>query len=227
MFVTGGLTFLTGSGISAILSGNNIILGLAPSSLTTLTGAGNVTITSSGSYVIVSGGGGGAGEVNTASNLGTGSGLFAQKSTYDLQFKSLIAGTGLIISGDANSLTFHAGTAVGATPPFNKTAIWTNSDGIPSGTNYTASVWRTNVAATLTGIHVYRVGGSGVFVNAFKNGTGAMLPTNLSITGTSVWNSSGVVSSGIYVVGDFLTLTIMSLSGLPTSVSIQADFTAN
>jgi len=34
-----------------------------------------------------------AGEINTASNLGTGSGLYKQKTGVDLQFKSLLAGT--------------------------------------------------------------------------------------------------------------------------------------
>ena len=52
-----------------------------------------------------------------------------------------------------------------------------------------------------------------------------MLPTNLSLTSTGVWFSSGVSVSGSYNIGDFLVLRITSLSGLPTSVSMQADFT--
>jgi hypothetical protein len=48
---------------------------------------------------------GGSGEVNTASNLGSGTGLFAQKSVADLQFKSLVAGTNTSITNDATTVT--------------------------------------------------------------------------------------------------------------------------
>jgi hypothetical protein len=50
----------------------------------------------------------GSGESNTASNLGAGTGLFAQKSGVDLQFKSLVAGTNINISNDANTVTISA-----------------------------------------------------------------------------------------------------------------------
>ena len=45
---------------------------------------------------------------NTASNLGTGQGIFAQKVADDLQFKSLIGGTNVTLTSDANSITFTA-----------------------------------------------------------------------------------------------------------------------
>lgn len=54
------------------------------------------------------GGGGGGGEANTASNLGSGEGLFAQKSGVDLQFKSVVAGTNMSISSTATEVTFDA-----------------------------------------------------------------------------------------------------------------------
>ncbi len=49
-----------------------------------------------------------AGEVNTASNLGAGSGIFAQKNVADLEFKSLIGGTNVNLSSDANTITIDA-----------------------------------------------------------------------------------------------------------------------
>lgn len=62
--------------------GETLFLTWGPAGLGTGTGAG--------------GGGGGSGEVNTARNLGTsGEGLFAQKMGAELQFKELIAGTGI------------------------------------------------------------------------------------------------------------------------------------
>lgn len=47
----------------------------------------------------------GGGEANTASNVGAGSGLFAQKVGPDLQFKSLVAGSNIQISSNASTLT--------------------------------------------------------------------------------------------------------------------------
>ena len=46
----------------------------------------------------------GTGEANTASNLGGGSGTFAQKSGIDLEFKSLTAGTGITITPSATEI---------------------------------------------------------------------------------------------------------------------------
>lgn len=50
-------------------------------------------------------GSGGGGEINTASNLGDGTGLYAAKVGADLQFKSLKANSGLSLSSDADSVT--------------------------------------------------------------------------------------------------------------------------
>ena len=45
---------------------------------------------------------------NTASNLGTGQGVFAQKVGDDLQFKSLLAGTNITLSADSNNITIDS-----------------------------------------------------------------------------------------------------------------------
>mgnify|MGYP003313209706 CR=1 FL=1 len=54
------------------------------------------------------GGGGGGGEDNTASNIGAGDGVFAQKTGVDLQFKSLVAGTNITLNAGANDITIDA-----------------------------------------------------------------------------------------------------------------------
>lgn len=55
------------------------------------------------------GGGGGGGEVNTASNLGAGAGqVYASKVGVDLRFRSLKAGTNMVISQTATEITFDA-----------------------------------------------------------------------------------------------------------------------
>jgi hypothetical protein len=45
------------------------------------------------------------GEINTASNLGAGSGVYASKSGVDLRFKSLVAAGDLAMSSDSNTIT--------------------------------------------------------------------------------------------------------------------------
>jgi hypothetical protein len=68
----------------------------------------NINIIHSGNTILFSGNtpaAPGAGEANTASNLGDGSGLFAQKAGVDLQFKSIKPLDGIRISGDANTIT--------------------------------------------------------------------------------------------------------------------------
>lgn len=45
------------------------------------------------------------GEINTASNLGSGSGVFAQKAGVDLQFKSLVAGSNITLTPSATAIT--------------------------------------------------------------------------------------------------------------------------
>lgn len=47
-------------------------------------------------------------EQTSASNLGSGAGVFAQKLNYDLQYKSLVAGTDVTISSTDNEITINA-----------------------------------------------------------------------------------------------------------------------
>ena len=49
--------------------------------------------------------GGNTGEINTGSNIGVGTGIFADKLLGDLRFKSIIAGTGVNISSDSDEVT--------------------------------------------------------------------------------------------------------------------------
>ena len=68
----------------------------------------NVVITSYTNYIEIAATGGGTGEANTASNLGAGTGVFAQKSALDLQFKSLVAGANVSITSTATEITIAA-----------------------------------------------------------------------------------------------------------------------
>lgn len=52
--------------------------------------------------------GGGGGEANTASNIGTGDGVFASKVGIDLEFKSLVAGTNITLTPSADEIEISA-----------------------------------------------------------------------------------------------------------------------
>ncbi|NQX75887.1 MAG: hypothetical protein HRT62_20470 [Epibacterium sp.] len=60
-----------------------------------------------------SGAGGGGGEANTSSNLGAGEGIAAVKVGFNLPFKSLIGGTNVSLSSDADTITINS-TASGS-----------------------------------------------------------------------------------------------------------------
>ena len=70
-------------------------------------------------------GGAGGGEVNTASNLGGGTGLFAQKSGVDLQFKSLTSTGGTVtISSDSTTVNIESNGGGSSTGVSNDNKIF-------------------------------------------------------------------------------------------------------
>jgi hypothetical protein len=83
----------------------------------TLTAGANVTLTQGADTIQIDATGGGTGgEVNTASNIGTGAGqVFAQKNGVDLQFRTLKAGTDISISTSGNEVTIASTGGGGGT----------------------------------------------------------------------------------------------------------------
>ena len=75
--------------------------------LKTIKAGTNITVTNNADDITIDAAGGG-GEVNTASNLGAGEGVFAQKTGVDLEFKSLVAGTNISLTGTANDITINS-----------------------------------------------------------------------------------------------------------------------
>lgn len=76
----------------------------------------NVTLTSDGTSITINASGGsGSGEENTASNLGAGSQVFAQKSGVDLQFRTLVEGANISLNQTANTIEISSTASGGAT----------------------------------------------------------------------------------------------------------------
>jgi len=120
------------------------------------------------------GGGGGGGQSNTASNIGTGAGIFAQKSGIDLEYKSLVAGTGVTITPSADEITISASGGGGSSI--------VNYDA--NSANATVHIW-----ATGTGVTVSEEGGG---VLRFNIPTGVELVKSNVIFPASITNSSAL-----------------------------------
>jgi hypothetical protein len=85
--------------------------------------------------------------------------------------------------------------------------------------------WRAPFACTVTNVRGYRVGGTGATVNARLNGASNHLASNLSLTSADAWMDGGTVQNTAYVAGDKLEIMIVSISGAPTQVAVQVEFT--
>lgn len=130
---TSAVNLGTGTGIFTTKSGDNIQL----RSIKTGSGNINLAIAASGSsneieFVNTA-------EINTASNVGAGTGVFAQKSTYDLQFKSIVAGSNITVTSDSTTVTIASANAPNTalsyqfTVNFDGSGLVTTVADLPSG----------------------------------------------------------------------------------------------
>jgi hypothetical protein len=89
-----------------------------------LSGGTNTTVSLNGDTIVIDSTGGGSGEVNTASNLGGGTGLFAQKNGVDLEFKSLTSTGGTVtITNDSTTVNIESAGGTGVSDA-NKIFSW-------------------------------------------------------------------------------------------------------
>jgi hypothetical protein len=117
------------------------------------------------------------------------------------------------------------------------TATHTRSKSItvysPSGTFPLTPIpiWRVPYAITVTAIYAYRVGGTAATINARRvhTSTGTNhLASDFSAPAGPPWSgSAGTIVSGsaLYAAGDSMEAMFQSITGTPTLVTIQIDYT--
>ena len=113
----------------------------------------------------------------------------------------------------------------GLTPAFSKGATIVNSTGVSA---QNIIVWRAPFPCTVLALKGWRTAGTGATVNAGKGTVGT--PTNtilsspLSLTSADTWIDGGSIQNTTFSAGDPLIITINSVAGSPTEVSVQIDF---
>ena len=229
-FVTysyGSSTYATTSHVQAVIKG----------------GTGTTTAPTSGQVLIGNASGGfdyvasstfgqaGAGEVNTASNLGTGYGLFTSKVGVDLQFKSIIAGSNITISTTTTGMTINASVTGGSsqwTTNGNDIYFSSSTGGVAIGTT-TASgnvlqLWASSTQQTglnITGIY------NGFFQANIKNtSSGALASSDWVATADNGNDSIHYVDFGINGSGGGATPFSLADEGYLYSASDDLNIAA-
>lgn len=86
-------------------------------------------------------------------------------------------------------------------------------------------VWRAPYPATVTAVKGIRRAGTSATVNARKNGTLSHLATDITLSTADTWTDGGTVQNATYAVGDSLEIQITGITGTPTEVGVQVEFT--
>jgi len=92
-------------------------------------------------------------EINTASNLGAGAGLFAQKTSEDLEFKSIVGGTNITVTNDATTVTIAASATAETATSFQFTVAFDGNGNLQSVSDLPAGWTTTIVGNKLTVVH--------------------------------------------------------------------------
>ncbi len=140
----------------------------------------------SGSTLLSSLLGGGSGEVNTASNLGTGTGVFAQKSGVDLQFKGLSAGTNITLSNNSNTIVINSTGGSGGGSINNGTNTYTGGTSTFQSVNISAA---TLASLTVSGNSILNT------LSATTISGGTIYSGNTELSNIFITNLTGVINS--------------------------------
>ena len=92
-------------------------------------------------------------EINTASNLGAGAGVFAQKTTYDLQFKSITAGDNVTVSSTATEIQISSTNEPGTATSYQFGLTFDGNGDVDTITNIPTGWSITRVGNIVTVLH--------------------------------------------------------------------------
>jgi hypothetical protein len=131
----------------------------------------------------------GSGESNTASNLGSGTGVYGAKVGMDLRFKSLIAGTNVTLSNTANDIIINASGGGGSGTVTSASVVSANGF---SGTVATATTTPAiTVSTSVTGL----LKGNGTAISAAT--AGADFLSALTGDVTSSGNATTIANNAV------------------------------
>lgn len=160
----------------------------------------NVVYDNINDELVINATGSAAGEANTASNVGTGSGVFKQKTGVDLEFKTLTAGSNITITPGANDLVISS-TASGSGDVAGPASAVNNNIAVFDGT--TGKLIKDG-GATIASKQDTLVSGTSIkTVNSTSllgSGDVAVQPTLVSGTNIKTVNGNTLLGSGDLVI---------------------------
>ncbi len=155
-----------------------------------------------------------SGEINTVSNLGTGTGLYSTKVGVDLRFKSLVAGTGISLSSDSNEVTITA---------LAPTGVITEGASVGTGN----AVYKQKVSSTLQFKSL--VAGTGIVINPSSDSleiVSSVIPGEIN-TASNLGAGAGIYSTKVGVDLRFKSLIAgTNVTITPTANDIIISSTA-
>lgn len=97
----------------------------------TVVAGSNISLTEGADTLTIAATGSASGEANTGSNVGTGYGVFANKTGVDLRFKSINQGSGITVSSDGSTITVANSAPAVA---YSASNVGATGEGVFSGT---------------------------------------------------------------------------------------------
>lgn len=202
----------------------------------TLTAGPNVIIIQNEDDIIISSID--TGEVNSATNIGNGIGIYKQKVLEDLQFKSIVAGNGINISDSADEISISSNSYVpnvmyvykNTTQTIGNTLtniIWNSIGGSGTlGSAYIFTPGQDTITFNLDGLYkievciginvtVGLIAGNITF-GAYKNGVG--------ISGSELYLAPGTInltvseSGNINIIESFVSGDVLNIKGINSGV---------